>query len=260
MRKTVLITGASGGIGKELADRFAKGGYNIVLVARSEGKILDLAQEYQKKYGIQATVIAKDVAATGVPQEIFNELKEKGIIIDYLVNNAGFGLFGTFMETDIEQEINMIDVNIKALTVMTKLFLPDMIKRGQGGVMNVASLVGFFPGPMMSVYYATKAYVLSFTEALENEVNDTGVTVTALCPGLTSTGFVDRSGMGVSKMLQGPIMEAGQVAEEGYQGFLGGKTLIIPGARNRFIAFMPRLLSRKIMTRMIRSSQDKTGY
>nr|WP_225999799.1 SDR family NAD(P)-dependent oxidoreductase [Paenibacillus sp. BJ-4] len=121
MRKTVLITGASGGIGKELADRFAKGGHNIVLVARSEGKILDLAQEYQKKYGIQATVIAKDVAATGVPQEIFNELQEKGIIIDYLVNNAGFGLCGTFMETDIEQEINMIDVNIKALTVMTKL-------------------------------------------------------------------------------------------------------------------------------------------
>ena len=143
---------------------------------------------------------------------------------------------------------------------MTKLFLPGMIQRGHGGVMNVASLVGFFPGPMMSVYYATKAYVLSFTEALENEVNGTGVTVTALCPGLTSTGFVDRSGMGVSKMLQGPIMEAGQVAEEGYRGFLRGKTLIMPGARNRFIAFMPRLLPRKMMTRIIRSSQDKTGH
>ncbi|MEK4366607.1 SDR family NAD(P)-dependent oxidoreductase [Paenibacillus sp. FSL R5-0473] len=260
MRKTVLITGVSGGIGKELADRFAKGGHHIVLVARSEGKIQDLAQEYQKKYGIQATVIAKDVAAPGVPQEIYNELKEKGIVVDYLVNNAGFGLFGTFMETDMEQEVNMIDVNIKALTVMTKLFLPDMIQRGHGGVMNVASLVGFFPGPMMSVYYATKAYVLSFTEALENEVNGTGVTVTALCPGLTSTGFVDRSGMGVSKMLQGPIMEAGQVAEEGYRGFLRGKTLIMPGARNRFIAFMPRLLPRKMMTRIIRSSQDKTGH
>lgn len=260
MRKTVLITGVSGGIGKELADRFAKGGHNIVLVARSEGKILDLAQEYQNKYGIQATVIAKDVAAPGVPEEIFNELKEKKIVVDYLINNAGFGLFGTFMETDMEQEINMIDINIKSLTVMTKLFLPDMIKRGHGGVMNVASLVGFFPGPMMSVYYATKAYVLSFTEALENEVSGTGVTVTALCPGLTSTGFVDRSGMGASKMVRGTIMEAGQVAEGGYRGFLRGKTLIMPGARNRFIAFMPRLLPRKIMTRMIRSSQDRTNH
>ncbi|MGM0881330.1 MAG: SDR family NAD(P)-dependent oxidoreductase [Bacillota bacterium] len=260
MRKTVLITGVSGGIGKELADRFAKGGHNIVLVARSESKIVELAQEYRKKYGIQATVIAKDVAAPGVPEEIFTELKEKGITLDYLVNNAGFGLFGTFMETDMEQEVNMIDVNIKALTVMTKLFLPDMVKRGQGGVMNVASLVGFFPGPMMSVYYATKAYVLSFTEALANEVSGTGVTVTALCPGLTSTGFVDRSGMGASKMLKGAIMEAGQVAEEGYRGFLRGKTLIMPGARNRFIAFMPRLLPRMMMTRIIRSSQDRTEH
>jgi short-subunit dehydrogenase len=260
MRKTVLITGVSGGIGKELADRFAKGGHNIVLVARNKGKILELAQEYEEKYGIQATAIAKDVAAPRVPEEIFMELKEKGIIVDYLVNNAGFGLFGTFMETDMVQEINMIEINIKALTVMTKLFLPDMIKRGQGGVMNVASLVGFFPGPMMSVYYATKAYVLSFTEGLENEVRGTGVTITALCPGLTSTGFVDRSGMGASKMLNGAIMDAGQVAEKGYRGFLRGKRLIMPGTRNRFIAFLPRLLPRKLMTRIIRSSQDRTGH
>ncbi|MDP4098795.1 SDR family oxidoreductase [Paenibacillus sp. P96] len=260
MKKTVLITGVSGGIGKELADRFAKDGHHMVLVARSEDKILKLAQEYQNKYGIQTTVIAKDVAKPGVPEEIYMELQAKGIHVDYLVNNAGFGLFGTFMETDMEQEINMIDVNITALTVMTKLFLPDMIKRGQGGIMNVASLVGFFPGPLMSVYYATKAYVLSFTEALENEVSGTGVTVTALCPGLTSTGFVDRSGMGASKLVKGAIMDAGDVAEEGYRGFLRGKTLIMPGARNRFIAFLPRLLPRKMMTRMIRSSQGRAGH
>ena len=144
MRKTVLITGVSGGIGKELADRFAKDGYDLVLVARSEGKLLELSKEYRKKHGIQATVIAKDVASHGVPEEIFAELKEKGIVVDYLVNNAGFGLYGTFMETKFEQETNMIDVNIKALTVMTKLFLPDMVKRRQGGVMNVASMVAFF--------------------------------------------------------------------------------------------------------------------
>ncbi len=155
----------------------------------------------------------------------------------------------------------MIDVNIKALTIMTKLFVPDMVKRGEGGVMNVASLVAFFPGPMMSVYYATKAYVLSFTEALENELNGTGVTVTALCPGLTSTGFVDRSGMGASKLFQnGAIMEAGQVVEEGYRGFLRGKTFIMPGARNRLMKFIPRLLPRKLVTRMVRFTQNRTGH
>ncbi|WP_416148273.1 SDR family NAD(P)-dependent oxidoreductase [Salipaludibacillus sp. HK11] len=135
-----------------------------------------------------------------------------------------------------------------------------MIKRGQGGVINVASVLSFFPGPLMSVYYATKAYVLSFTEALENEVSGTGVTVTALCPGLTSTGFVDRSGMGASKLSNGAIMEASRVAELGYQGFMRGKTLIIPGARNRFFSFMPRLLPRKMMTRLIRSSQDRSEH
>ncbi len=262
MRKTVLITGVSGGIGKELADRFAKDGYNLVLVARSEGKLMELEKEYRIKHGTQATVIVKDVASHGVPEEIFAELKEKGIVVDYLVNNAGFGLYGTFLETQLEQETNMIDVNIKALTIMTKLFLPDMVKRGQGGVMNVASLVAFFPGPLMSVYYATKAYVLSFTEALENELSGTGVTVTALCPGLTSTGFVDRSGMGASKVSQsGAIMEAGQVAEEGYRGFLRGKTIIMPGARNRLLALIPRFLPRKMVTRMVRlSTQNRTGH
>jgi short-subunit dehydrogenase len=261
MSKTVLITGVSGGIGKELADRFAKDRYDLVLVARSEGKLLELSKEYRKKYGVKATVIAKDVASPGVPEEIAAELKEKGIVVDYLVNNAGFGLYGEFLESNLEQEMNMIDVNIKALTIMTKLFLPDMVKRRQGGVLNVASLVAFFPGPMMSVYYASKAFVLSFTEALENELSGTGVTVTALCPGLTSTGFVDRSGMGASKLTQGGgIMEAGQVAEEAYRGFLRGKTLIMPGARNRFLAFLPRLLPRKLITRIIRSSQDRAGH
>ncbi|MNW31301.1 NADP-dependent 3-hydroxy acid dehydrogenase YdfG [compost metagenome] len=261
MKKTVLITGVSGGIGKELADRFAKDGFNLVLVARSKGKLLELAKEYQKQHGTHALVIAKDVASPGVPEEIFAELKEKGIVVDYLVNNAGFGLYGTFLETNLKEETNMIDVNIKALTIMTKLFLPDMVKRGQGGVMNVASLVAFFPGPMMSIYYATKAYVLSFTEALENELSGTGVTVTALCPGVTSTGFVDRSGMGDSKLIKnGAIMEAGQVAEEGYRGFLRGDTIIIPGARNRLMAFIPRLLPRKWVTRMVRSTQNRTGH
>jgi len=261
MKKTVLITGVSGGIGNELANLFAEDGYNLVLVARNGRRLIEMSKEYEQKYGTHSIVIPKDVAAPGIPEAIFLELKEKGIVIDYLINNAGFGLYGTFVETDLEQEANMIDVNIKALTIMTKLFVPDMVKRGQGGIMNVASLVGFFPGPMMSVYYASKAYVLSFTEALENELSGTGVTVTALCPGLTATGFVDRSGMGASKMTRnGSIMRSDQVAQAGYRGFLRGDTLIIPGARNRFLAFIPRLFPRKVVTRMIRSLQDRANH
>lgn len=162
-------------------------------------------------------------------EEIYRELKEKGITVDFLVNNAGFGLYGEFLETQLEQEMNMIDINIKALTVMTKVFLPDMVKRQQGGVLNVASLVAFFPGPLMAVYYATKAYVLSFTEALENELRGTGVTVSALCPGATATGFVDRAGLATSKLFRSGVMEVGQVADIGYREFLRGKTLIITG-------------------------------
>lgn len=261
MKKTVLITGVSGGIGKELADLFARDGYNLVLVARNEAKLKEMSKAYEQQYGTHSIVIPKDVSVTGVPQAIYLELKEKGIIVDYLINNAGFGLYGKFVETDGEQETNMIDVNIKALTIMTKLFVPDMVTRGQGGIMNVASLVGFFPGPMMSVYYASKAYVLSFTEALENELSGTGVTVTALCPGVTATGFVDRSGMGASKMIQnGSIMKSDEVARIGYRGFLRGDTIIIPGARNRFLAFTPRLLPRKWITRIVRSMQDRANH
>ncbi|WP_058763665.1 SDR family NAD(P)-dependent oxidoreductase [Exiguobacterium chiriqhucha] len=257
MQRTVLITGVSGGIGKELADRFARVGHEMVLVSRNEEKLNMLAEQYRTTYGVGVTVIAKDIGTPGVPEAIFKELQEKQIHVDYLVNNAGFGLYGKFLETDINQEANMIDVNIKALTVMTKLFLPGMVERNQGGVMNVSSMVGFFPGPLMSVYHATKAYVLSFSEALANEVSNTNVTVTALCPGLTSTGFVDRSGMQASNLVRsGTIMEAGRVADIGYRGFMNGKPLIIPGRRNRLVAFLPRLLSRQRVTQMMRTMQD----
>ncbi|MBT2255735.1 SDR family NAD(P)-dependent oxidoreductase [Priestia megaterium] len=252
MSKTVFITGASGGIGKELANRFAKDGYNMVLVARSEGKLAELAKEYREAYDVQVTVYAKDVSLPGVAEEIASDLKKKEITVDYLVNNAGFGLYGEFLETQLEQEMNMIDVNIKALTIMTKLFLPDMVKRRRGGVMNVASVGAFYPGPLMSVYFATKAYVLSFTEALENELSGTGVTVTALCPGPTATGFTGRAELGSSKLYKSGVMEVGEVADEAYRDFLRGKTLIIPGAVHRFITSLPRLLPRKAMTRSIR--------
>lgn len=256
MRKTVLITGASGGIGKELADRFAKDGHNMVLVARSEAKLVEMAKGYRKNYGVHVTVFAKDVTLPNVAQDIATQLEKESITVDYLINNAGFGLYGSFLETDLEKEMNMIDVNIKALTIMTKLFLPDMVKRRQGGIMNVASVAAFYPGPLMAVYFATKAYVLSFTEALQNELTGTGVTATALCPGPTATDFVDRSDVGASKLYQSGVMDVGVVADEAYRGFLRGKTLIIPGAIHRFITSLPRFLPRKIMTGQIRARTE----
>ncbi|MFS0868776.1 SDR family NAD(P)-dependent oxidoreductase [Paenibacillus xylanilyticus] len=257
LSRTVLITGASRGIGKELADRFAKERFNLVLVARSEEKMVSLAKEFQIRYGVQVTVIAKDVALPGVPEDIYEELSEKGIVVNYLVNNAGFGLYGEFLDSQLEQEMNMIDINIKALTTMTKVFLPDMVKANAGGVLNVASLVSFFPGPLMAVYYATKAYVLSFTEALENELSGTGVTVSALCPGPTATSFIDHAGLTSSKLLDRGVMEVSQVANEGYRKFMQGKTLIIPGRRNQFMALLPRLLPRRLMTHVVKTAQSK---
>lgn len=255
MKKTVLITGASGGIGKELADRFAKDGNNMVLVARSEANLAKLAKEYREKYKVQVKIYAKDVSVPGVVEDIAADLRMNGIVVDYLVNNAGFGLYGSFLENDLEKEMNMIDVNIKALTIMTKVFLPE-IKQRQGGIMNVASVAAFYPGPLMAVYFATKAYVLSFTEALENELFGTGVTVTALCPGPTATGFIDRSDVGSSKLYQSGVMDVGVVADEAYRDFLKGKTLIIPGAIHRFITSLPRLLPRKVMTGQIRARTE----
>ncbi len=257
-QKTTLITGASGGIGKELADRFAAGGSNLVLVARNGAILEQLATDYRKHHDIEVTVIVQDVASLGVPQAIKQELDDREIHVDYLVNNAGFGLYGPFLETDLDQELNMIDVNIRALTEMTKRFLPAMVERGTGGILNVSSMVGFFPGPLMSVYYASKSFVLSFTEAIENEVSGSGVTVTALCPGVTATGFVDRAGMGKSKLFrQGKVMNAGRVADEAYAGFLRGERLIIPGIQNRVFANVPRLLPRRMMTRIVRKMQER---
>ena len=245
-----LITGASSGIGLELAKRFARDGHDLVLVARSEGKLRELAKELQDRHGIQARVIPADLADPAAPERIFRTTEDEGLRIDFLVNNAGFGLRGPFLETSVEREMEMIQVNVLALTHLTKLYLPGMTVRGAGRILNVASTAAFAPGPLMAVYYATKAYVLSFSEAIANEMKGTGVSVTALCPGPTRTEFQDTAEVGNTQLFRAGVMDAATVAEVGYEAMKEGKVVAIPGMQNRLLAesirFMPRAAVRKI--------------
>jgi short-subunit dehydrogenase len=258
---TALVTGASGGIGEELARLFAADGHDLVLVARSRDKLARLSEELEGKHKVKARVLASDLAREETPREIFEELNAGGIRVDALVNNAGFGSYGLFAETDLKSELDLLQVNIVALTHLTKLFLPGMIERRRGYVMNVASTAAFQPGPLMAVYYASKAYVLSFSEALANECAGKGVVVSALCPGPTETGFVAAvPGMSESKLFDGAVMDARTVATEGYRGMLDGKAVVIPGFRNNLLARSIGFFPRGLVTRVVRGIQEKRNH
>jgi short-subunit dehydrogenase len=259
-KRVALVTGASGGIGEEMARLFAADGYDLVLVARSEDKLKRLSDELAGKHGIVARVVPADLARTEAPREIFDELESASVEIDALVNNAGFGSYGLFAETDLRSELELLQVNVVALTHLTKLFLPGMLARRRGYICHVASTAAFQPGPLMAVYYASKAYVLSFSEALANETEGTGVTVTALCPGPTETGFVAAAGMQESKLFDRGAMTACAVAEAGYRGMLDGKTIVIPGFRNALVARTVGLMPRGLVTKVVRRVQEQRGH
>jgi uncharacterized protein len=234
--KTALITGASGGIGYELAKLFASDGINLVLVARSREKLESFASELK---GIQALAFAADLSKTSAAEEVFHFTQKNSLTIDFLVNNAGFGIRNSFVDTSAADIHEMIDLNVSALTYLTRLYLPGMIQRKSGRILNVASTAAFQPGPWMAVYYATKAYVLSLSEALAHELKDTGVTVTTLCPGPTRTGFQARAGaqdMQLMKSKMMAVMEAAPVAKAGYDAMMSGKNVIIPGFVNHMLA------------------------
>lgn len=256
-RKTALVTGASSGIGLELAKLFARDGYNLVLVARSREKLAQLGKDLKEQNGVSAYIIAKDLSVPSAPDEIHDELQKHSITIDVLVNCAGLGMQGSFSEIDLATELNMLQVNIVALTKMTKLFLNDMIARRNGGVLNVASTAAFQPGPLMAVYYATKAYVLSFSEALAEELRDSGVKVTALCPGPTRTDFQSKARAEELRLLKNGVMDAETVAKAGFKGLKRKKTVVIPGFRNRVLAFGVRLVPRDWVTKVARRMNEK---
>ncbi|MBU7586033.1 MAG: SDR family oxidoreductase [Nostoc sp. TH1S01] len=256
-KKTALITGASGGIGYEFVKLFAQDKYNLVLVARSEQKLYQMADELKSKFGIDVKVIAKDLANPSAPEEIFSELQQASIKVDILINNAGFASYGLFNETDLTAELQMLQVNVMCLTHLTKLFLKDMVKQGYGKILNLASTAAFQPGPLMAVYYASKAYVLSFSEAIANELEGTGVSVTALCPGPTESGFQKRAAMEDSKLVSGQkIMDAETVAKIGYEALFDNKTVVVPGLKNKLLTETVRFTPRKLVTKIVRSMQE----
>ena len=247
---TVLITGASGGIGYELAKLFARDHHNLVLVARSADKLAQVATELQM-HGITVKTIALDLATPLAPKFLFGQVE--GIPIDILLNNAGYGTFGEFAKMQEEEILGQIQLNIMALTQLTRLLLPSMLQRGAGRIMNVASTAAFQPGPLMAVYYASKAYVLSFSEAIANELRNSGVTVTCFCPGATHTGFAKRAGTENSRLFkQVGAMSAMKVARDGYRALMQGRTIAISGMHNWLAAQSVRFAPRKAVTAISR--------
>jgi uncharacterized protein len=255
---TALITGASNGIGLELAKVHASKGDNLVLVARNLSKLNELKATLEQQFNVKVYTIGKDLSQLDAVQAVYDETTQQKIQVDYLINNAGFGEFGMFVETDWSKEAQMIQLNITALTQFTKLYLRDMVARRSGKIMNVASTAAFQSGPMMAVYYATKAYVLSFSEAVDNEVRDKGVTITALCPGATESGFQAAAAMEESALVKDRKLPTSQVvAEYGYKAMMRGKTVAIHGWLNTILATSVRFLPRALVVKVTRKIQDK---
>jgi uncharacterized protein len=252
-----LITGASTGLGREFAHLCARDGYDLALIARSLPQLEELAAEIRQNTGRAVRVIQKDLSIPDAAREVFDELTSAGLKIELLINNAGFGLVGRFWELDEEQQMQMIELNVGALTHLTRLFLPGFVQRRNGRILNVASTAAFQPGPLMAVYYATKAYVVSFSEALHNEARDYGVSVTALCPGPTKTEFDKRAGSTNTKLFKSKnVMDASAVAQIGLAAMKAGKPLVIAGRINGVTAFLTRFASRQLAASMARRFQE----
>lgn len=255
--KTALITGASSGIGLELAHLFAADGYRLVLLARNRNILRQVADDLQSRYSVEVRIAPKDLSHPAAPDELYQELQEAGLVLDVLVNNAGFGVAGAFQSTDWNTEAEIMQVNMVAATHLTKLFLSQIRARG-GKILNVASTAAFQPGPFMSVYYASKAYLLSFSEALAEELDGSGVTVTCLCPGPVKTNFQRRAYLEGTAMGNSPLtVDVRVVARLGYEGMRQGKRIVIPGWKNRVGVEMLRISPRAMVTKVVRRLQEK---
>jgi hypothetical protein len=250
MNEWALITGASAGIGHELAKVFAANKFNLVLVARNEARLRKVADELRAQHGIETKVLARDLSLSNTPQEIFDALRVTPVSV--LVNNAGFGWRGAFAECDLQhQALEMMHVNMDSLVALTRLFVPSMLARKHGRILNVASTAAFQPGPFANIYFATKSFVLFFSTALSEELDGTGVTVTALCPGSTRTEFFERAGM-KNLRPEWHMMNADVVARAGYRGLMRGKRVVIPGWMNKFTAKLANFVPTGVTTRIVR--------
>jgi short-subunit dehydrogenase len=253
MSFTVLITGASSGIGRALAHEFARHGHNLVLVARSASALDAMAAELARDHGVRASALAVDLTEADAPARLVAELDAASQAVDVLVNNAGVGLQGAFAELPVERQLQMIQLNVVALTDLTRRLLPGMLARRRGGVLNVGSTAAFQPGPFMAVYYATKAFVLSFSEAIGEEVSGSGVRVTCLAPGPTDTAFAETSGLTGTRLFGGDVMRADDVARIAYAGWERGDSLVIAGQGNRVRALVARFAPRAWVRQKVRA-------
>jgi len=251
MNETALITGCTSGIGLYLAHQFAKNGHPVVLVAPDSTELATLGEELIAKYGVAVHSIAKNLEDPDAAEDIFHRLERDGVVVEILANNAGHGFRGKSWDLTIEQDISMVRLNIEAVLRMTKLFLPPLIARGRGRILNTASVAGFEPGPWLNVYHSTKAFVLSYSEGLAVELEDTGVTVTALCPGPTDTDFFPKAGMeGVVGFQKGNLMAPQDVAEAGYKGLMDGELIVIPGGMNKVLTGARRVLTERAQAKV----------
>lgn len=257
MKPIALITGASSGIGRELAKRFAVGGFDLVVTARRGDELTALAQELQP-HGTQCHIVPLDLSVPNASQELDEAVTRLQLPIDVLILNAGFGQYGPFVESDPARLLQMLQVNIVALTQLMRLLLPAMVARKQGRILTVASTAAFQPGPLMAGYYATKAYVLSLSEALSQELRQSGVTVTCLCPGPTRTEFVANAALEGSKLFDNPgVMDVAPVVEAAFRGTMRGQRVVVPGIRNRFTSFFGQHLPRSIILPVVSRIQAR---
>lgn len=235
--KYALITGGTSGIGYELAKLFASDGYSLILVARMEDRLQQVTDEF-KQLGVEVTPVAKDLFKDGAAQEVYEEVKEMGILVDVLVNDAGQGEHGKFVETDLQRQLDIIHLNVISLVTLTRLFTADMVARGTGKILQIGSIVSKTPAPYLAVYAASKAFVLSFSEALSYELKDTGVTMTCLMPGRTDTDFFHKAQMEDTKEYQKNLADPADVAKEGYEALMKGDTRVVAGAMNKMMMGM----------------------
>jgi len=254
--KTALVTGGASGLGYEFALLLAQDSHNLILIDIDSDKLSETKKELETKYSIQVTTLTKDLSIQNISEEIFNEIGDTPI--DVLINNAGFGLFGTFAETDWAREAAMLNLHIMTTTHLTKLVLKGMVERKSGKILNMSSLAGFQPGPLMTIYYASKAYILSFSEAIANELKGTGVTVTVLCPGQTKTSFQEVVSEKTSENKISFNMGCPkEVAAYGYQQMNKGKVVVVPGAINKVLSQLPRVFPRNMAANIVRKIQEK---
>ena len=257
MKNVALITGASSGIGKSLATIHAEKGNDLIIIARRADKLTELKNHIEQKYQVRVITIAKDLTQPSAPKEIFDHVSQQGIAVEYLINNAGFGGHGKFHERAWEQDLSMIQLNIVALTELTRLFLPTMVKRNRGKILNVSSTASFMPGPLQAVYFATKAYVTFFSNAIAEELHDTNITVTNLMPGATETEFAKTSGMDKTDLFK-KTASAHSVALDGYNGMMAGKLDVVSGltGSQKFMMATIPFVPKKMLLKQVREMQE----